>query len=140
MTIDRIGRWSGPAMIGLALAGTAIALYLAAVKLSGGTPACVVVGGCDTVNSSVYAEFMGIPVALFGAGASAIIALGAIAWWRTGSRRWLLVAYLIGLSALPVLAYLTYVELFVIQAICSWCVAYAVTVVAGWLVATRALL
>jgi uncharacterized membrane protein len=46
-------------------------------------------------------------------------------------------AYVIGLASLPFLAYLTYLELFVIHAVCAWCVAYAVTVIAGWLVALR---
>jgi len=36
-------------------------------------------------------------------------------------------------------AYLTYLELFVIGAVCVWCVAYAVTVVAGWVGAALAL-
>lgn len=123
----------------LALMATGIALYLAIVKLTGGTPACGVLAGCDTVNSSEYAEVLGIPVALFGAAASILTTIAAVAWWRGGSRRWLLVAYVLGLAALPFLAYLTYLELFVIHAICIWCVAYAVTVIGGWLVAAAAL-
>lgn len=123
----------------LALTAAGIALYLAIVKLTGGTPACGVLAGCDTVNSSEYAVVLGIPVALLGAGASILTTIAAVAWWRGASRRWLLVAYVVGLAALPFLAYLTYLELFVIHAICIWCVAYAVMVVAGWLVAAAAL-
>ncbi len=131
---------SGPAMAALAAAGVAIALYLTLVKLSGGAPECSVLGGCDTVNNSPYALVMGIPVALFGLAGSAVTLIAALVWWRGGVRRALLVAYLVGLASLPVLAYLTYLELFVIGAVCIWCVAYAATVVVGWLVATRALL
>lgn len=132
-------RPAGAAMSALALAGLLISLYLAIVKLAGGSPICGPLAGCDTVNNSEYAVFMGIPVALFGAGASAVTLAGALAWWRASSRRGLLVAYLVGLAGLPVLAYLTYLELFVIHAVCIWCVAYAVTVVGGWVVATGVL-
>jgi uncharacterized membrane protein len=132
-------RWSAPLMVALAVAGLVIALYLAIVKLTGGTPACGVLAGCDTVNGSEYAVFMGVPVALFGAAGSTVTLAGALAWWRRASRSGLLIAYVTGLAALPVLAYLTYLELFVIAAVCVWCVAYAVTVIAGWLVATAVL-
>ena len=130
---------SGPWMVGLALGGLAIALYLTYVKLAGELPACAVLGGCDRVNASIYSEFMGVPVAIFGAIGSTMVAAAAIGWWRRSSRRSLLAAYVLGLASLPVLAYLTYLELFVIHAVCIWCVAYAVTLIAGWLVASLAL-
>ncbi len=47
--------------------------------------------------------------------------------------------FLCGLFTLPFLAWLTYLELFVIEAICIWCVTYAVLVIAGWVVATYVL-
>ena len=126
-------------MAALAAAGVAISIYLAAVKLSGGVPACGPLVGCETVNTSVYSEFMGIPVAFFGAAASSVVLGAVLGWWLRAWRPGLLVAYVIGLAALPVLAYLTYLELFVIYAVCAWCVAYALTVIGGWLVATAVL-
>jgi uncharacterized membrane protein len=47
----------------------------------------------------------------------------------------LLVSYVVGLLSLPVLVGLTYLEIFVIEAICIWCVSYAVVVIAGWVTA-----
>jgi uncharacterized membrane protein len=129
-----LGR-SGVWMVGLAAGGLAVALYLSWVKLAGGQPACAVFGGCDIVNSSEYSEFMGIPVALFGAAGSVLLLGASATWWLRSSRPALLAAYLLGLAALPVIAYLTYLELFVIGAICIWCVAYALTIIGGWLVA-----
>jgi uncharacterized membrane protein len=63
----------------------------------------------------------------------------AIVWWRSGDRRALLLLYAGGLGATLVEAYLVYLELFVIHAVCSWCVAYGLTVVAGWLCTIPAL-
>ena len=60
------------------------------------------------------------------------------AWWRRSDRRALYVAYGLGLAGILAVAYLTYLELFVIEAICVWCVTYAVTIVAGWLTAAAA--
>ena len=123
-------------MVLLAIGALAVALYLGITKLSGGSPACGVLHGCDTVSQSEYASIMGIPTGLFGAVASAVTLVGALLWWLRGDRRGLLVAYLVGLVSLPFLAWLTYLEVFVINAICIWCVSYAVLVTVGWLAAT----
>jgi uncharacterized membrane protein len=49
----------------LALLGAALAGYLVYVRVSGGALACAT-GGCETVQSSRYAEVFGVPVALVG--------------------------------------------------------------------------
>ena len=140
ITAPHVGlRRSGLLIAGLAGAGLLISIYLTAVKLSGGTPVCGPFAGCDTVNSSIYSQFMGVPVAIFGAVGSAAVLFGALAWWRNGWRPGLLLAYVVGLASLPAVAYLTYLELFVIGAVCVWCVAYAATVVLAWLVSLRAM-
>ena len=123
--------WPGLA-VALAAAGLAIAGYLTIVRLSGGLPACGPLEGCDQVASSPYSEVFGIPVAALGLGFSSIVLASLLAWWRTGSRRAAVVAYGMGLVGVLVVAYLTYLELFVIHAICAWCVAYGLTVILGW--------
>jgi|SRR5688572_4284439 len=119
----------------LALAGLGVAAYLTIEKLSGRTGACIVGSGCDVVNSSPYAVVLGIPVAAFGVAWSAAALVAALAWWRTGARFWLLALYAGGLIGVIFEAYLVYLELFVIHAVCSWCVIYGLTVVLGWLLA-----
>ena len=47
--------------------------------------------------------------------------------------------YLGGLAGTLFEAYLVYLELFVIHAVCSWCAAYGITVVLGWLLTVPAL-
>ncbi len=123
----------------LALGALGVALYLGLTKLSGGSPACGVLHGCDTVNESEYAAVFGLPTGLLGAAASAATLIGALVWWLLADRRAVLVSYVVGLLSLPFLAWLTYLEIFVIEAICIWCVSYALLVIAGWAVATRVL-
>ena len=118
----------------LALAGLAIAAYLLAVRLLGEAPACGPVRGCDTVAASEYATVLGVPVALFGVGFSIALMAASAIWWRRRDRRALYAAYGLGLLGVVAVAYLTYLELFVIEAICVWCVSYAVTIVSGLIV------
>jgi uncharacterized membrane protein len=79
---------------------------------------------CDLVNKSAYSEFLGIPVA--GIGIAGYVVLGVLATaalvrpeWLSAALPWLLAASLGGLGFSM---YLTYLELFVIGAICVLCV------------------
>ena len=132
------GRYGAPMTL-LATAALGIAFYLSWAKLTGEAPACGPLHGCETVNSSPYSVFLGIPVALYGSGAAALILVASLAWWRRADRRALYVAYGLGLISLPPLAYLVYVELAVIHAICAWCAGFSAVMTAGWLMATLAL-
>lgn len=80
-----------------------------------------------------------MPIAFLGVALSTAVLLAAFRWLLAADRRALLVAYALGLAGLVFLAYLTAVSLFLIGALCVWCLAYALTVVAGWVVALRAL-
>lgn len=120
-------------MTTVALGGLIVAAYLLAVRLLGDAPACGPVKGCDTVAASEYATVLGLPVALYGVGFSVALLVATGTWWRRGDRRALYASYGLGLLGIAAVGYLTYLELFVIEAICIWCVSYAITIVAGWL-------
>jgi uncharacterized membrane protein len=128
----------GAIMTVLALLGLAIAGYLLTVRLLGEAPLCGPVHGCDTVAASEYATVFGLPVALFGVGFSVVLSAASFLWWQQGERRALYVAYGLGLAGIIAVAYLTYLELFVIEAICVYCVSYALTIVTGWILAVLA--
>ena len=130
---------SGPAAAGLALIGLAIAAYLELTRLSGGLPVCGPLHGCETVALSSYSEILGIPVAMFGVVFSIVLVGLSLAWSRQGDRRALLGLYGLGLLGVLFVAYLTFLELFVIGAVCVWCAGYAVTVIAGWIIVAVAL-
>jgi uncharacterized membrane protein len=132
-------RINGAAMVGLSAVAVAVAIYLTWAKLAGAPVVCGPLQGCETVETSPYAAFLGIPVAAFGTGASALTLIGALSWWRRADRRGLWVAYAIGLVSLPILAYLAYLELAVIRAVCVWCVFYALLTIATWLFSIRAM-
>jgi uncharacterized membrane protein len=108
----------------LAVLGAAIAGYLTWVHFAELEPYCVGgTGGCERVQSSPYAELAGVPVAVIGlAGYLAVLASLALP-----DRS--LTAFL-ALVGAGFNAYLTYLELAVIDAICQWCVASAVVMTA----------
>jgi uncharacterized membrane protein len=111
---------------GLALVGLGIATYLTVVHYTGAEPVCAVNHGCETVQKSKYADLAGVPVALIGLiGYVSILASLAI---RGENGRLIRVA----ITAIGFLfsAYLTYLELFQIHAICQWCVGSAVLMTA----------
>jgi uncharacterized membrane protein len=119
----------------LALAGFFVSLYLWLHKLGViGVLQCGT-GGCDTVQASPYADFLGLPVALYGVvGYAVLFAVSLLAVrQRDAPRRRpdTLLAVLASLGFLFTL-YLTALELFVIHAICRYCVGSAaiITVVA----------
>jgi uncharacterized membrane protein len=102
------------AAIGVALAGLGIAGYLTAVHYSGGTPVCAVAHGCATVQHSDYASLAGVPVAVLGLlGYVAILAALA-----RDEEEWRTAAAFLSLAGLGFSAWLTYVEVGVLNAIC----------------------
>jgi len=123
---DRL-RW---ASLILALLGALDASYLTYIKLAHVAALCRGVGDCESVNSSVYSQIYGIPIAILGLAAYlAVVALLALE-----PRSPLLQDYaplaVFGLALTGTLysAYLTYVELFVIHAVCPYCVASALLI------------
>ena len=118
----------------LDLVGLAIASYLSSVELRGELPNCGPLHGCEQVALSEYSRIGGVPVAVFGVGLSLVLFTLAIAWWRTDDGRLLAGHY--GLSLLGVVfeIYFTYLELFVIGAVCMWCALYAVSLLLRFVV------
>ncbi len=117
----------------LSLAGLFVSIYLYLYKLGRiGSLVCGT-GDCEKVQASRYSEFMGMDVALLGVIAYvAMLAVALAALQPRLARESWPATLLLLLSGGGVLfaAYLTYLELFVIHAICRWCVSSAVIVTA----------
>ncbi|MFL5893463.1 MAG: vitamin K epoxide reductase family protein [Solirubrobacterales bacterium] len=106
----------------LALCGIAVATYIAIADAGSGAPACLADGhGCETVASSRYSHLAGIEVELLGVAGYVALLLAAIAPGDPAR----IVGLGLALVGFGFSAYLTYVELFVIDAICQWCVVSA---------------
>jgi uncharacterized membrane protein len=116
----------------LAVVGLLISGYLSWVHYAGVPPVCVGgSGGCESVQTSSYATIFGVPVAAIGLVGYSGLLLSALLRGEAGVYLGLLVALVGTLFS----AYLTYLEVFVIHAICEWCVASAALMV-GALICT----
>ena len=117
----------------LALGGVFLSIYLLLYALGVyGELVCGVGGGCDVVQASEYARFLGFPVA--GWGLAWYVAVFLIAFLSVQARfseaRWPGRSLLIlAAGGLAFSAYLTAIELFVLHAICWWCVGSAILTV-----------
>ena len=108
----------------VALAGIGVAGYLTWARYADASVICVSGGGCETVQSSEYAEIAGLPVALLGLGA--YLAILALVLWDAPLAR--LSAATIALVGFLFSMYLLVVQLFVIDAVCVWCLANDVVI------------
>jgi uncharacterized membrane protein len=116
-----------PAVAVLAAVGVAIAGYLTYVHYADTQAVCVAGGeSCERVQTSEYAKLLGVPVALLGLVGYALI-LGSV-WVRGDAGR--LAGAVLALAGFGFSVYLTYRELWTIDAICQWCVASAVVMTA----------
>jgi len=110
------------ASVAVALAGLGIAAYLTIAHYDGGTTVCAISHGCETVQHSTYAKLAGIPVALLGLlGYVGIL----VALARDDEPARTATAFL-ALLGFGFSAWLTYVEVAKLEAICIWCVGSAI--------------
>ena len=100
----------------LAVVGAAVSAYLLYVRQTGGTLICST-GGCETVQSSSYAEVLGLPVAALGL--AGFLGLIAAALARGEGAR--MAQATLALAGFIFSAYLLYIQLAVVDAICQWC-------------------
>jgi uncharacterized membrane protein len=103
----------------LAAAGLLVAGYLTLTKLTGGTALfCERGGGCDAVQASRYATFLGLPTAAWGAILYALV--GGLATAGLPARRWV-AAFLLAVGGAAFSLYLTWLSLVEIGVPCGWC-------------------
>jgi uncharacterized membrane protein len=128
----------------VAVAGLVTAGYLAYVEVGSNEAICGVVGDCNAVQASAYASILGVPVGLLGVlGYGLMLVAWAVGTYGSDKQsRWadagLLLIVMLG-TAFSI--YLTFLEPFVIGAVCAWCITSALTMIAlvgmvgpfGWL-------
>lgn len=115
------------------LIGIADSVYLTVHHYTAEPIPCSLTGGCEKVLTSGYAEIAGIPIAAFGALAyfvafslAILAAFGNRAMW-----------FVFGLQATAMAAvslYLIYVQAFVLNAFCQFCLVSAATSICLFLI------
>jgi len=111
------------AVAAVAVVGAAIAGYLTYVHYAHVAPICTT-GGCEKVQTSKYAELAGVPVAVLGLAAYAVVFALTFVRHELAAAAATLVALIgVGFSA-----YLLWAQLGPIDAICQWCIANDVTI------------
>lgn len=119
--------------LGIAGIGLVDSLYLTWIKLTHTEAACVIgVGDCFTVNTSKYSEWNGIPIAVLGLAAYLAIVVVLLAATRLDFIRSISTYAVFGISFIGVLysAYLTYLEVAVLRAVCPYCLLSAIAILA----------
>jgi uncharacterized membrane protein len=107
----------------VAVFGIGVAIYITIADSGGGAPTCLAGGGgCETVANSSYSHIAGVNIAIFGI--IGYVLLLASAFFANDAARF--GGFAVALGGFGFSVYLTYLEIFKIEAICQWCVASAV--------------
>lgn len=127
--------------IGLAALGVLVSIYMTIFKITENPSMCLGNGGCSVVNNSIYAEVYGIPVAVVGVGGYLAI-LGSLLlrkhspFFETNGA---MIVFGLALVGFLFTAYLIYVEVALIHALCPFCVTSQVTMTILFIISLIAL-
>jgi uncharacterized membrane protein len=120
------GVWQNYVLPALIFLGLGVAGYLAYVETQAVAAICGPIGNCNAVQTSEYAYLFGIPIGVLGViGYLAILATWLWGQWQNNRRVPLILLAMTGFGVLFSI-YLTYLEPFVIGAVCAWCLSSAV--------------
>ncbi|MCJ7810922.1 MAG: vitamin K epoxide reductase family protein [Dehalococcoidia bacterium] len=119
------------------MAGMGVAAYLTYSHYANQPIACAGLHGCQAVENSEYSKLVGIPVAVLGmlfcAGLLALVVARLVRLPLT--EEWASVAaFSMTLTGVAFAAYLTYIELFVVEDVCIWCASFATIITVAWLI------
>ena len=117
-------RWLRRISIALAVLGMLVSVYMTIFKLTDNQSMCLGNGGCSVVNSSIYSEVYGIPVAVIGMAGYAADPGSSPAPGRSQflQDNAVMLVFGLALAGFFFTLYLIYVELALIHALCPFCV------------------
>lgn len=115
-------KWDSKFLIGLAgFIGFADASYLTALSYAGSIPPCKIVSGCEEVLTSAYAYVWGVPVSLFGAVYYGAILLLLGFYLSKPTQQVRTIICLLSLAGITATGYFLYLQAFVLEAWCAYC-------------------
>ncbi|MEI6291606.1 MAG: vitamin K epoxide reductase family protein [Chloroflexota bacterium] len=116
--------------VALTTFGIIDSIYMTIYKLTSNNAMCLGSGDCSSVNASPYSEVYGIPVALIGVfGYGAILAM-LLLQNRAGKffeQNSTMAVFGFSLTGFAFTLYLIYLEIYVIKALCPFCIASQTT-------------
>jgi uncharacterized membrane protein len=124
------------ALVLLTLVGLLVATYLWLYKIGVLGQLQCGTGSCELVQASRYAELFGLPVAVYGVGGYAALFAVGLAGLQprfAADRRVVRLLAALATVGFAFTIYLTGIELFVLHAICRWCMASAAIMTTVWL-------
>lgn len=123
----KMPNWVLYLFLAVSFLGFADASYLTALHFLGEAPACSILEGCEQVTTSSYSVVFGIPVALLGALYYLTIFLSTAIFLDTPKKLFAQILKYLPWTGLIASAWFVYLQLFVIEAICLWCMGSAVS-------------
>lgn len=120
-------RWYPFTILGVSIIGFFDAAYLTIQHYTQFTLPCTITHGCDLVTKSEYSQIMGVPVALLGALYYLAIFLAAYIIIETKKTEYLRFIAIATTFGFLFSAWFVYLQLFVINAICQYCMLSAIT-------------
>ena len=129
-TTPQAWSYSLKAVQALSVGGALVSAYLAYIRFTSQAAYCAGIGDCELVNSSRYSEVLGVPVAVLGLAMYLALLFLSTASGLFRSNLALLGVFSLSLTGAAYSAYLTYAEVYLIGAICPWCIASAIIVTA----------
>lgn len=119
--------WIALIIVVVAFLGFADATYLSVTHYNSAALVCGDSSGCHEVTSSKWSTIFGVPVALGGAFYYLTMLVLAIAYFDRKEEKFLRLAGWFSIAGLAASAYFVILQLFVIKAICYYCMASAGT-------------
>ena len=119
-------RWAEYLFVVLAALGFLDATYLTVKFLTGGPIPCALTEGCERVTTSAYAEIAGIPVALLGAIYYLALFLLSLIYLSSGNHFLFKLFTRATIIGLLTSGWLVYVQIFILNSFCSYCLFSAV--------------
>ncbi len=123
-------------LIGLAVLGVLVSIYMTIFKLTENPGMCLGNGGCSVVNNSIYAEVYGIPVAVIGV-VGYLAILGSLLLrprWDFLAANGTMILFGMALIGFLFTVYLIYVEVALIHALCPFCLTSQITMTAIFII------
>lgn len=121
---------------GLAVVGIADALYLSIASSTMQPVGCSLLEGCKSVLSSSWSRIFGISTAVYGVSYYTVSAILASAYWYWRDQAVMMALFVIVTLGLLASVWFVYLQFFVINALCEYCLVSAGITMIIWGVTT----